>query len=233
MSRTKAIKVYAARANLKDGRKCSTRRWGVSVTSTVIDMSWYDPWLSQQLKNLPYAVMELRVVGDSLRAKTTLDKIFAAIEDFTQKSEGVSIDDIAEHLQKIKIFESADELGAQRLLIFAILGWQSMLYQAAFNVCSIQELAIHQDRDLPQWGLVFDTYRVPANLSDRPLSVLLKAFGNILPARSSTAEQAASENSKVASSWFPLYPTETNAYLLHVLLRVHIKCVDALALHLD
>lgn len=233
MSGVKAIKFYPARVNLKNERKSLARSWRTSVTSSIIDMSWYDAWLSQQIKDLPYAVMELRVVGGSLRTKTTLNNIFTAIEEFTQKSEGVSIDDIAKHLEKVKIFNSADELGAQRLLIFAVLGWRSMLYQAAFNVCLIQELAIHQYCDLPQSGLVFDTYRVPASLSDRPLSVLLKAFGNILPARSSTAEQAASENSKAASSWLPLYPTETNAYLLHVLLRIHIKWVDALALHLD
>jgi hypothetical protein len=204
MSGVKAIKFYPARVNLKNERKSLARSWRTSVTSSIIDMSWYDAWLSQQIKDLPYAVMELRVVGGSLRTKTTLNNIFTAIEEFTQKSEGVSIDDIAKHLEKVKIFNSADELGAQRLLIFAVLGWRSMLYQAAFNVCLIQELAIHQYCDLPQSGLVFDTYRVPASLSDRPLSVLLKAFGNILPARSSTAEQAASENSKAATSWLPL-----------------------------
>ena len=198
-------------------------------------MSWYGAWLSRQLDNLPYCLKELRVGNDGLLGKSNdLDRLFKALEDYTRIDEGVSIDEIVIHLQKIEMLDNVEELlVAQRLLIFAALGWGSMLYQAAFNVCSLQELAIHQGSDQPQSGLVFDTYRVPADLSDRPLSVLLKAFGNLLPARSPDITQVASENSKVASSWLPLYPTETNAYLLHTLLRVRIRWVDALALHLD
>ena len=199
------------------------------------DMSWYGAWLSQQLDNLPYCLKELRVGSECVLGKSNnLDRLFKALEDYSRIDEGVSIDEIVVHLQKIEILDNVEELlGAQRLLIFAALGWGSMLYQAAFNVCSLQELAIHQDSGQPQSGLVFDTYRVPADLSDRPLSVFLKAFGNLLPARSPDITQVASENSKVASSWLPLYPTETNAYLLHTLLRVRIRWVDALALHLD
>src|SRR5699024_3610231 len=137
-----------------------------------------------------------------------LGRLFEAIEDYRRTNEGVSIDEIVTHLQSIEMLDDAEGLlGAQRLLIFAVLGWGSMLYQAAFNVCSVQELAIHQDSDQPQSGLVFDTLRVPADLSDRTLSILLKAFGNILPARSSNIAQVASENSKIASSWTPLSPT--------------------------
>ena len=216
-------------------RSSTITRSRASTWSACVDMSWYGTWLSEQLKNLPYCLKELRVGSDGLLGKSNgLDRIFKALEDYIRIDEGVSIDEIVIHLQKIEMLDSAEELlGAQRLLIFAVLGWGSMLYQAAFNVCSLQELAIHQDSDQPQSGLVFDTYRVPADLSDRPLSILLKAFGNILPSRSSDIAQVASENSKIASSWTPLYPTETNAYLLHTLLRVHIRWVDALALHLD
>jgi hypothetical protein len=41
-----------------------------------------------------------------------------------------------------------------------------------------------------------------------------------------------SENGKVAASWLPLDPAETNAHLLLTLLHV-IRWVDSLALHLD
>ena len=199
-----------------------------------IDMGWYNLWLSQQLENIPYCLRELRVGGEKLRTEQSLGSLYEVIGNYVRKNDGVSIDEIAKHLQEARIFDCTKDLhGAQRLLVFAVLGWQSMLYQAAFNVCSVQELAIHRDSRQPQSGLVFDTYRVAADLSDRPLSVLLKAFGHLLPARSSSTAQLASETRKVASTWRPLYPTETNAYLLHVLLHVNIQWVDALALHLD
>lgn len=198
-------------------------------------MSWYNAWLSRQLKNIPYCLKELRVGSDKFLAKPgNLDLLFNALRNYTLKEDGPSIDEFVMHLQRINMIDSEHKLlGAQKLLVFAVLGWGSMLYQAAFNVCSLRELAIHQDSDQPHSGLVFDMYRVSADLSDRPLSVLLKAFGNLLPARSSEITQVAAESSKVASSWLPLYPTETNAYLLHTLLRVQIRWVDSLALHLD
>ena len=216
-------------------RSSTITRSRASTWSACVDMSWYGTWLSEQLKNLPYCLKELRVGSDGLLGKSNgLGQLFGALEDYIRVNEEVSINEIVIHLQNVEMLDDAEELlGAQRLLIFAVLGWGSMLYQAAFNVCSLQELVIHQDSDQPQSGLVFDTYKASADLSDRPLSVLLKAFGNILPARSSNIAQVASENSKIASSWTPLYPTETNAYLLHTLLRVQIRWVDALALHLD
>ncbi|BDD54769.1 hypothetical protein MPDQ_006691 [Monascus purpureus] len=113
-------------------------------------MSWYDAWLSQQLKDIPYCIRELRVGSNSLLTKSCLDRLFTAIECVAQEIEGVFIDEIVARLQEIGILDSADKfLDAQKLLIFAVLGWQSMLYQAAFNVCSVRELAIHQDSDQP------------------------------------------------------------------------------------
>lgn len=182
-------------------------------------MSWYDPWLSRQLKDLPYCLNELRVGSHMLPDRQCLNTLFVTIEEIAKRTEGVSLDEITKHLQETGIFDrSQDLLGRQRLLVFAVLGWRSMLYQAAFNVCSVQELAIHQDSGRPHSALVFDTYKVPAELSDRPLSVLLKAFGQLLPARSSQFTCLASENSKAALIWQPLHPTETNAHLLHVLM---------------
>ncbi|CAP95159.1 hypothetical protein PCH_Pc21g02620 [Penicillium rubens Wisconsin 54-1255] len=151
----------------------------------------------------------------------SFNALFQGIKDYCAREiEGVSIDEITEYLRAARVFDHTKALhGDQTLLVFAALGWRSMLYEAAFNVCSMQELAIHQDSNQPQ--------------SDRPMSVLLKAFGHLLPARSSNSRYLASETGSIASVWQPLHPEETNTYLLHVLLRVQIRWVDTLALHLD
>lgn len=198
-------------------------------------MSWYDKWLFQQLQNLPHSLVQLRVGTYKIQETHSLNTLFESIEDYcARETEGVSIDEITTHLRETGVFDDAKSLqGHRTLLVFAALGWRSMLYQAAFNVCSVQELAIHQDSDQPQSGLVFDMYKVSTELSDRPMSVLLKAFGNLLPARSSNSSYLANETGSIASFWRPLHPEETNAYLLHVLLDVQIRWVDTLALHLD
>ncbi|CDM31101.1 hypothetical protein PROQFM164_S02g001251 [Penicillium roqueforti FM164] len=198
-------------------------------------MSWYDPWLFQQLQNLPHSLVQLRVGTCKIQDKQSLKTLFEGIEEYcARETEAVSIDEITAYLRETGVFDHTKALhGHQTLLVFAALGWRSMLYQAAFNVCSMQELAIHEDSDQPQSGLVFDMYKIPAELSDRPISVLLKAFGHLLPARSSNSRYLASEVGGIASIWQPLNPEETNAYLLHVLLRVQIRWVDTLSLHLD
>ena len=156
-----------------------------------------------------------------------------------RENRGFSVDDIIEHLQTVAELSipgaPSDQatLDTTRLLVFTILGWQTMIYKPAFNVCPPYELAIHHDDGSPDSGLVFDSYRASSDLCDRPLSVLLKGFGNLLPARSSNTYTAAVENSNVAPSWTGIYPSDLNAYHLHTLLQVQVRWVDTLALHLD
>lgn len=200
-----------------------------------IDLSCYDAWLTRQLEYLPFSVKSLRVGKATLSENLALGPLFEAVKDYDPQYGEVTVDGIICHLQRVGVLDRAGEsLGAQRLLIFAVLGWRSMLFQAAFNVCSLDYLAIHQDSYQPQSGLVFDEYRQPAGyVSSLPLPIVPKAFGNLIPSRSSALAQVASEKSKTSSSWLPLYPKETNAYLLQTLLRVQIRWVDTLALHLD
>ncbi|KAF2273014.1 uncharacterized protein EI97DRAFT_445293 [Westerdykella ornata] len=162
------------------------------------------------------------------------ERVFAAVAAFIHNKQAVTIDDVVEHLRKTQVLETVPwTCNAQRLLVFAILGWQSMLYRPTFNTCSLDELAVHQYDMHSNSGLVFDAHKVSVELSDRPLFALLKGFGNLLPAPSPNTAQVASENSKAAATWLALDPAETNAYLLQTLLHVQIRWVDCLALHLD
>jgi hypothetical protein len=208
---------------------------GTDPTHLALDMRWYAEWLSQQREKIPHGLLYLRVGQYKLQERQqSLRVLFEAIDGYTCGIEGVSIDEITAHLRQTGVFDStADQKDHQTLLVFAALGWTSMLYQADLDFCLADELIIHCDSDQPQSGLVFDTFKIPFELSDRPLSVLLKAFGHLLPARSSNSPYLAGKTSSMASVWQPLHPEETNAYLLHVLLRVHIRWVDVLALHLD
>jgi hypothetical protein len=177
----------------------------------------------------------LPVTISGLRDEGTFNTLFDFIGVYARENRGFSVDDVVEYLDTKNAFEDAIDhtFDSKRLLVFAILGWQSMIYQPAFNICPPNQLAIHHDAGNPDSGLVFDEYTVSAEMCDRPLHVLLKSFGNLLPARSSNTALAAVESSKAAASWTALYPSELNAYLLHALLRVRFRWVDTLALHLD
>ena len=206
------------------------------------DLSWYLPWLAQQVAKLPECLKSLagnnNAVGTAdLSMNSSLYRIFMAVSDFVCEAGSPSIDEILEQLNHDPIIHSAmtgiASIQAQRLLIFAVLGWQTMLYVPSFNTCSLHQLAVHQDIDQPNSGLIFDTFKLSVDLADRPMAILLKGYGNLLPAKSLELTTVASETSRVASSWLPVNPLETNAHLLHDLLRVEVRWVEMLALHLD
>ncbi|KAL1896519.1 hypothetical protein Sste5346_004553 [Sporothrix stenoceras] len=162
-------------------------------------------------------------------------------------------EEIIDHLERKGVLEAPSRnvleeeddnaISAKRLLIFAIIGWQSMVYLPELNSHPPDTLAIQHDTEGPDSGLVYDRYVITApsaaDMCDRPLWVLLKWFGNLLPAHPSdlavagAADVAAIESVKMAASWRALYPDQLNAHLLHTLLRVRFRWVDSLALHLD
>lgn len=210
-------------------------------SSVPADFDWYLKWLCLQIFRLPVDEASLLTKnGDSgttsLGENSTFHKTFLAINQITRSQDNLSIDEIQEKLIEEDIFlsdsGSSHVLVAQRHLVFAMLGWQSMLFLPAFDTRRPSSLNIHRAPGQPNSGLVFDDWSVPIGLTDRPLAILLKAFGNLLPARSSS-ENVASELSKQAFSWTSLSSLDVNAYLLHTLLRVNIQWVDTLSLHLD
>ncbi|KAK4101019.1 hypothetical protein N658DRAFT_567046 [Parathielavia hyrcaniae] len=185
------------------------------------NLDWHAAWLSAQHAKLPATATGLPVFGRSIRNSEAFGALCELIERYARDNRGFSVDEVIEYLDSEKSFEDAvpHTWDSKRLLVFAILGWH--------------QLAIHHDAGNPDSGLVFDEYIVLADMCDRPLHVLLKSFGNLLPARASNTALAAVESSKAAASWTALYPSELNAYLLHALLRVRFRWVDSLALHLD
>lgn len=207
----------------------------IAATHAAVDLSWRTPWLALQKSHLPPNLRRLRIRGAPVSDESAFSTLYALVEQYAQKNRGFSIDDLIEHLRDIKVLSDVqdDAFPGQRLLMFAILGWQSMVYIPAFNISPPAKLAVHQDPESPDSGMVFDTRCVSSDLCDRPLSILLKGFGNLLPARARDAHLDAVENIRAAATWKALYPVELNAYLLHTLLDVRIRWVDTLALHLD
>ena len=193
-----------------------------------ISIRWYGQWLKLQQSLHPQVIRDLNDAnGKCLNYKVC----FISVSSFIKGKAGISIDEIIQHLQDEKVLaDTADALNAQRLLIFTILGYQSMLYLPAFNVCPLSELAMgqHQKEDNE---LFFIMNKVSADLAERPLHVLLKRFGGVLPRRKDGGAFHLNDNS--TSTWVPLRPSETNAYLLWSLLDINIHWVDTLGLHLQ
>ena len=225
--------------------------------SEAYDLSWYNLWLFKELIDAPHEIQQLRVGTDLLRQSNAFERVFAAVARFVRAgavaSSVISIDGIVEHLRETLHMDATYESGrAQRSLVFAILGWQSMLYRAAFNHCSLDELAIHEadEPSLPSaiGRAAFTTNKVSAaSVAGQPLSALLKGFGSLLPQASPVlGSQLPSDYARIAAGgvtagaaaaataiWLPLNPAETNMYFLRSILQVKVRWVDTLAQHLD
>ena len=212
------------------------RNGGALDPEDPVDLDWYVAWLSIKREDTPAIISRLIVHGNAVSKDAAYNTLHETITAYVCANRGFSIDDVIEHLHANHILEDTSDdaaFDAKRLLVFSILGWQSMVYSPAFHTCPASELAIHHGDNDPDSGFVFEAYTVPAHMCELPLSVFLKGFGNLLPARSGQTALAAVENSRKAASWSALYPSEMNAYLLHTLLCVRVRWVDTLALHLD
>lgn len=206
------------------------------------DLDWYLRWLGHQIARLPSSILDIlhdagSIKSSSLSMDSSFLEVFIAVNEHVCQGESRGIDEIIMHLIQKRLFVSDENdtntFLRQRHLVFAILGWQSMLFLPSLNTCPLNEFAVYQDINQPNSRLVFDTLKMSTDLADREMAVLLKGFGNLLPARSPDLANVASEASKVASAWFPIDPAEVNIHLLSTLLRVRLHWVETLALHLD
>ena len=137
------------------------------------------------------------------------------------------IDEVIEHLVKEEklLTPSVNDthiLFYQRYLLFAVLGWQSMLYLPSFNSDDLTKLVLFQDMSLPTSRLVFDTFKMSTDLADREMAILLKGYGNLLTARTPELAKVASKTGRVASAWSPLASAEMNIDVLSAILHVRI-----------
>lgn len=112
----------------------------------VLDLAWYPAWLSAQRENLPPPLIELPVFGGSILFDCVFYRLYSLVAEYVRGNRGFSIDDVIKFLYTVEAFPSGNgsnpNLAAERLLVFAILGWQSMIYQPGFNMCPLHQLAV-------------------------------------------------------------------------------------------
>jgi hypothetical protein len=198
----------------------------VPATSSIhtTSLSWYDCWLDKQLKTLPPAISE--------RLQSPL-KIPEEIARFCKPE--TSVDDIANHLLSLGLIESneTEDEGRHvaRSIAFAILGWQTMLYEPAFGTCPPQQMAIEDVLD-GYTGQAYMTLKQDQSRIKSCLADFLLGFGLMLPSENlclSDDPEDCLAFEKVAI----VGPDEFNAALLKSFTQINIKWVDTLAPHME
>lgn len=201
-------------------------------------MTWYRWWLDQQLENVPGTISSLLPEGENqidLQEAFFFTRLFLEVAQFLRTEPGPSIDGVVDHLVRLELLKKPDSFSGTsptcRTLVFAILGWQTMLYTPSFGTSPPKQFAIGDDLDGYR-GQTFLVLRQDQVCAKRHLSSLLMGFGLLLPPPNTCVsedpeERQAFESIRVVQSG------ELNAFLLQSIAHVRIKWIDVLAPHLE
>lgn len=219
------------------------------------NLDWYPDWLAKQLGRI-----EPRLLQDTLRGAISYDnwadadadadsersppldpsplnssflKVLHAVE--TNACEG-SIDQIISLLIRSGVFKDiGDDMETdlnREYIVFAMLGWLSMLYIPSFDYGNWDVFKICHDAKQPNSRLIYNAFKV-TRCTDQEPARFLKQFGNLLPARHRDLTVGAGQRNRTAPSWSPINPAKFNIHVLSTFLGIRVQWVDTLALHLD
>ena len=191
-------------------------------TTNITDLQWYGRWLDLQLRNVP------PLISHRLRC---FPQIFLEVAKLAKI--GYNIEDIAIRLLQLELIEPGDSDNGEtaRIFVFAVLGWQTMLYEASFQTCPPQQLAIADVLD-GHFGQAFMKLKQDQSRVSHCLSDFLLGFGLMLP-REGICISEDPEDCQAFESVAIVKPEEFNAALLHCLARINIKWIDVIAPHLE
>ena len=200
---------------------------------------WYDSWIAEQLLQQPkdvFCILKNATSGKSVIQDEQFLAIWSEILLILSRKCSNSIDGIVEELLARKLLEfdahsttSTHEFPSHaRYLVFAIIGWQTMLFRPdklsyptnCFGIVDeTNGFRGHRHTQLFQ----------PDSAYGKPLHELLLGFGLMLPPKdlqTNSAEDKAKGRSVFNSKSF-------NAYLLTTICDIQLVWTDSLACHLE
>ncbi|KAL9118083.1 MAG: hypothetical protein Q9187_005376, partial [Circinaria calcarea] len=189
------------------------------------ELQWYRWWLDQQLATLPstfYSCLPKTARTPQPEFTARFVKVFVeAAKSFQTQSEP-SIDHTVDHLVAEKLLQpisGGNDMHLNRSLVFAILGWQTMLYRPSFGTSPPQQLTIIDDFEGCQ-NQCFLAFKQDLSSARRPLKDFLLGFGLLIPPKNTCISEDPEER-QAFESIATVEPEGLNAD------------VDTLALHLE
>ena len=172
--------------------------------------------------------------NNSNNVTAELLQVFCAIAAFAQSSHQLSIDEIVDHLVSSGLIDASevkDRQSEARSLVFAVLGWQTMLYKPAIGTCPPQQLAI-TDEQAGYRGQAFVSLKQHQMTSKRPLYEFLMGFGILLPPLNFCGGLDLEEKGAFDIQT-TVKPSHFNASIFQNIGHFRLKWVDVLSCHLE
>jgi hypothetical protein len=211
---------------------------GNPLESYPLDTSWYDYWVRYQLDHQPHDLYSILYEAETDQEDIPSETFKAVWNEvrLQASTSDSSIESIVTQLQAkdlIRMDNDTDALSLARNLVFAIIGWQTMLYKPDMGSCSPDQLAIVDETDGHR-GFAYMDLRQGQRASRKVLHEFFMGFGVLLPSSNFDALPSDDENLKRASlKTKSLSPKLMNAQLLVGVGSIQLKWTDSLACHLE
>ena len=160
--------------------------------------------------------------------------LWQEISQYITVNEFVSIDKIIAHLLEngnLRLASDAETLLTSQSLVFAVIGWQTMLYRPNTRSCPPVQLAIVNEMDGHQ-GQAHMCLKQSHSACKRHMHEFLLGFGVLLPPRNFSVLESP-EDKTAFNELKTVTATSFNAHLLVSIGDINVKWIDSLACHLE
>ena len=143
-----------------------------------------------------------------------------------KEGKALRVDDIVTQLQVSHMFRvvPVEQTCFQRVLVFTILGWQTMLWEPMWDAANPTQLTVAQLMDGYE-SRTFMAYTQDHRCARLPMHEFLLGFGYLLPARSTDRQSP--------ESFTTVHAKQLNMSLLATIGGIKIRWIDTLGAHLE
>jgi hypothetical protein len=159
--------------------------------------------------------------------------IWLEVSRYLSSETNPRIDVLVDHLrhENILIADGKETQTLAKSIVFAIIGWQTMLYRPDCGSCPPSQLSI-KDELRGHRGLAHMALQQSETCCKRPLYECLMGFGMLLPPPNFNAQDLP-EHTKAFAELQVVGSNTLNASLLATLGRLSVRWTDCLACHLE
>jgi hypothetical protein len=200
-------------------------------------MRWYSWWVNEQIKDEPketFSCLPDYESDSEDRWAKSFVILWQEIWRHMTADASTSIDELISHLTNDKALVLSTDpaaLAHARNLVFAIIGWQTMLYRSNLHSCPQVQLAIADEMDGHK-GQGHMCLKQSQSCCKKYMHDFLLGFGILLPPRNFEALEAV-EDKQAFKELRVADVAAFNAYFLTSIGGLNIKWIDSLACHLE
>ena len=198
---------------------------------------WYNWWIQQQLDQQPPQLFSVLPYHESLSAEGSrqyIIKIWQEIGEYMVNCHPISVYSIVGKLVEQKLLDLDKLSETSHLachLVFAIIGWQTMLFRPDSHLCSSHQIRI-LDETGGYRGRSHFFLQQEQSAFDKPLHDLLLGFGMMLPPGNFDCDvvDVEANNARLQTT---IRASSFNAHLLSSVSGFRIKWTDCMSCHLE